>query len=424
MRARVKFVLLPALVGVVALHAQGSAQTAPPRTPTACLAAVRADVAKRQKDAAAAPPSMTLADEIARTRTALAAQCTARFDVKTTADTELASLIELYSLAAQPTQMTAAVDRALTAASLSEHDRAAVLLQAIQVGLAEPKGDERKARLEQFVDRLDKLPDAAAFDQKFSAHQRMGIYYRGDDIDAGIVKHSTWIIDAAKRCTPDQRKKYTSAIVSAYLNMAQSLAGQGQTDRAIALLRRAPADLPDIPSVTKSARPDLERLQLVGTAAAPITAPRWLNMPAGTKTLDLKGQVTLLEFSAHWCVPCKKSYPALNRLRQKFGGQGFRVVLATELYGFFERETELAAAAEVERDRAYFAANHLDVPIAINDGAGGQDENPNSLHYKVGGIPQIQLVDKRGIIRLISVGYDDSNEATFAKIIETLLKER
>jgi thiol-disulfide isomerase/thioredoxin len=414
-----------ALVVAVALHAQGAGQSAPlplasTKTPTECLAAMRVEAAKRQKEATAAPPSMTLAEQIARTRADLATQCTARFDLKTAPDAELASLIELYSLAAQPAAMIAAVDRALTASSLSERDRAAVLLQAVQVGLTEPKGDARNARLEQFVDRLDTLPDTAAFDQKFSAHQRMGIYYRSDDIDAGIVKHSTWIIDAAKRCTPDQRKQYTSAIVSAYLNMAQAWAGQGLTDRALALLRRAPADLPEIPSVARSVRPDLERLELVGTAAAPITAPRWLNMPAGTTTLDLKGQVTLLEFSATWCVPCKKSYPAVNRLRQKFGSRGFRVVLTTELYGFFEREGDLSPAAEVERDRTYFASNHLDVPIAINDG--GQSEDPNGLHYKVGGIPQIQIIDQHGVIRLISVGYDDNNEATFAKIIEALIK--
>jgi thiol-disulfide isomerase/thioredoxin len=301
--------------------------------------------------------------------------------------------------------------------------RAAGLLAAIQAGLKEPVSDERNARLEQLVDRLDALPDAAALDQKFAAHQRMGIYYRGDDIDAGIVRHSTWIIDAAKTCTPDQRRKFTSGIVGAYLNMAQAWAGQGLTDRALALLRRAPADLPDIPSVAKSVRPDRERLELVGTAAAPITAPRWLNMPAGATTLDLRGQVTLLEFSAHWCVPCKKSYPGVNRLREKYGAQGFRVVLATELYGFFERDTGLAAGAEIERDRAYFAANHLDVPIAINDGDSVQ-ENPNSAHYKVGGIPQIQLIDKHGVIRLIMVGYDEKNEATLGKLIEAMTKEK
>ena len=310
-----------------------------------------------------------------------------------------------------------------SAQTTPDSDRAAALLKAVQAGLAEPKSDERDTRLERLVYQLDRLPDAAALDQKISAHQRMGIYYRNNDIDAGIVTHATWIIDAAKKCTPDQRRTYTSAIVSAYLNMAQTWAGQGQTARALALLRRVPTDLPDIPSAVKSVRPDLERLELVGTAAAPITAPRWLNMPAGATTLDLKGQVTLLEFSAHWCIPCKKSYPAVTRLLERFGHQGFRAVMATELYGYFERETDLPAATEIDRDRAYFAGYHLDVPIAINDDA-SQQENPNSVHYKVGGIPQIQVIDRRGIIRFIMVGYSDENEAAIATIVESLIKEK
>jgi thiol-disulfide isomerase/thioredoxin len=167
-------------------------------------------------------------------------------------------------------------------------------------------------------------------------------------------------------------------------------------------------------------QPDIDRLQLVGTPAAPLTAPRWLNLPAGQTSLDLKGQVTLLEFSAHWCVPCKASYPALVRLRQKYGPQGFRVAMATELYGFFERESKLTPDEELARDRTYFAGTGLDVPIAIADGA----DNPNQINYKVGGIPQIQLIDRRGNIRLMMVGYDKSREATLARLIEGLLKEK
>ena len=61
----------------------------------------------------------------------------------------------------------------------------------------------------------------------------------------------------------------------------------------------------------------------------------------------------------------------------------------------------------------------MDVPVAIADRT-----DPNSDHYKVGGIPQIMLIDKKGTIRLIMVGYDDANEPKLAKIIEGLLAEK
>jgi hypothetical protein len=48
----------------------------------------------------------------------------------------------------------------------------------------------------------------------------------------------------------------------------------------------------------------------------------------------------------------------------------------------------------------------------------------NFAAYKVGGIPQIHLLDKHGRLRLIMTGYDDENEAKLVTIIEDLLKEK
>ena len=48
----------------------------------------------------------------------------------------------------------------------------------------------------------------------------------------------------------------------------------------------------------------------------------------------------------------------------------------------------------------------------------------NLAAYKVGGIPQIHLLDKQGRIRLIMVGYDDANEPRLARMIEDLLREK
>jgi hypothetical protein len=58
------------------------------------------------------------------------------------------------------------------------------------------------------------------------------------------------------------------------------------------------------------------------------------------------------------------------------------------------------------------------------DGKPVYQRDPNDDHYRVGGIPQIQLIDKHGTIRLMMVGYDDANEEKLAKLIEGLLKEK
>ena len=421
-----------ALVLLTTFGVAATADVTSEQTPAQCLADVRAYVTRRAQELR--PMTSETSAKLMGEQTAKLKDCVARFDVKTVAEKDLAGLADLYSAAGQLDLAKAAVARAMSATGLADADRAPLVVQSIRLMLREPKGDERNARLERLVDDLDKLPDAAALDAKFNAHQSMNGYYRADDIDAGIIKHSTWLIDTGKSLTPDLRRKYGPMIISAYVNMAEAWAGHGRTDDAIALLKRAPAEWPEVPTAANRIESTLARYLLVGTAGAPITASRWLNMPAGTTKLDMTGHVTLLEFTAHWCGPCKESYPGINRLRERFGSRGFRVVFATRLYGYFASEMNLDAATEFERDRTYFAEHHLDVPVAVTDRVvpvvkdgvvtytPGPD--PNDTAYKVGGIPQIHLIDRQGRIRLIMVGYDDANEPRLAKLIEELLAGR
>ena len=41
---------------------------------------------------------------------------------------------------------------------------------------------------------------------------------------------------------------------------------------------------------------------------------------------DFRGKIVLLNIWATWCVPCREEMPALDRLQQKLGGQGFEVL--------------------------------------------------------------------------------------------------
>lgn len=41
---------------------------------------------------------------------------------------------------------------------------------------------------------------------------------------------------------------------------------------------------------------------------------------------ELQGKVVLVDFWASWCAPCKKSFPVMKELVDKFGGRGFLVV--------------------------------------------------------------------------------------------------
>lgn len=436
---------LAAFLTLIGVLAQGT--TPQGTTPSTCVAEIRAYAQQRQIEMRAALPQLPqnpgpdllaeyqaklslLSAETTKNRTAMAKECAAKVDLKTVPDRELSSLVDLYADAGQPELATAAMARAVALTSLPEADRAAVLGQAIRVGLREPKGDVRNARLEQYVDELDRM-SAAVVEQKINAHSAMNGYYRYDDIDAGIIKHSTWLIETGKACDPALRVKYGSTVSSAYVNMAEAWAGQGMNDQAIELMERGLKDLADLKNVTNYISSVLPRYKLVGTPGAPIAAPRWLNAPAGTASIAMPGSVTLLEFTAHWCGPCKESYPGIKRMLAKYAPQGFRVVMATELYGYFGTERNLTPDQEFERDREYFKHEGMDAPVAVGErstemvnGRAVYKRNANDEAYRVGGIPQIQLIDRQGRIRLIMVGYDDANESKLAKIIEGLLSEK
>jgi thiol-disulfide isomerase/thioredoxin len=405
--------------------------------PSECVAALRTFASRRQIEVR--PPSGFTSEILKKVddeRGELARTCIDRFLISSNPKV-LPGMAELYMEAAQPDKAREAIDAAL-GAMLPSPQRAAALVAAVSVGLREPKSDERNARLEKLADELDANP-AATLDQKWSVHGRLASYYRGDDIDAGILKHGRWMADSAKSFTPEQRKQFGNRLVSSQVSVAEALAGQGMNDDALALLRKTGEEWKDLPRVDESyIRPALERYSLVGTPAAPIKAAQWLNAPPDTKELPMTGAVTLLEFTAHWCGPCRESYPGVNRLRQQFGAKGFRVVMATRYWGYFSTpgkvERDISREEEYKRDLAYFAEYHLDVPVAIGDLVSVKvvdgkvtylpGPDPNDTAYKVSGIPQIHLIDKKGRIRLIMIGYDDANEPKLAEIIGRLVSER
>ncbi len=395
-------------------------------TPQDCVQQGRQFASKRQQELR--PLTAEIVKQIDAERVKMVRECAAGFDVAKAPVDQLPAFIELYMDAQQPELAERAIALG-TASGVATRTRADVLLATVRFLLRQPKSPARNARAERFSDMLDALPDEA-LDQKIAAHSALNGYYRADDIDAGIVTHSTWLIDAAKTATPELRKKYGPGMVSAYVNLAEAHAGQGQNDKALALLRRAPVEMSDVPKVEDRVKPALARYLLVGRPAAPVSAAVWLNRADAAAPIDLKGHVTLLQFTAHWCGPCKESYPGMTRLQQRFKDRGFQVVFYTRTYGYFESERNLPREAEIARDRNYFAHYGFTHPIAIGtpssaivDGKTVYQEDPVEGAYGVGGIPQINVIDAQGNLRLIMIGYDDANEEKLASFIEGLLKK-
>ena len=90
-----------------------------------------------------------------------------------------------------------------------------------------------------------------------------------------------------------------------------------------------------------------------------------------------RGRVTLLEFWASWCVPCRKGFPFLDELQRRYAGAGLAVVAVTL------EEDGVAVREFTERHPASF--------LVGRDPSGRAGEL-----FEVGAIPTALLLDSDG----------------------------
>ena len=147
---------------------------------------------------------------------------------------------------------------------------------------------------------------------------------------------------------------------------------------------------------------DILKMDLVG-----LPAPVWTKTaPLGSapsSMAQLRGRVVLLDFWASWCGPCRMLAPRLSSLKDKFGAQGLTVV------GMTTDEAEKAAV---------FAERHQ-----MRYGVVVDKDGDTSRAYGVSALPTMILVDKKGIVREVFIGYDPSGDARLEATVKTLLAE-
>jgi len=426
-----------AAVACAAVLAQAPAPPPLSTTPAGCLKAAREyrQVLMKDLQARLKESGRQVTQEDVSAVGAKAAEyasgCAAQFAKSDVPAADMPALAELQVEAQQIEAAKQTIARALAAPGADAAAKAATLTTGVRILSRQIRQPGALDQAEAWVDELEKLP-AAFVRERVEAHGVLNGYYRADDIDAGIIKHSTRLLELNAALPADQRTPLLSnTIIAAYSNLAEAWAGQEQTAKALDLLRRAPADLKGVEGVAERLAPTIERYELVGKPAAAIEAPAWLNAPEGATKMEMGGGVTWLQFTAHWCGPCREAYPAAVRLHKQFGARGFRVVMATQLYGYFENRRNLAPADELAAIRDYFPKHGIVWPVAVSDNIPPVNENGrmvrklngNDASYKVAGIPQIHIIDRKGVIRLIMIGFDEANEPRLSAMIARLLSE-
>jgi len=119
---------------------------------------------------------------------------------------------------------------------------------------------------------------------------------------------------------------------------------------------------------------------------------------------DLKGKVVYIDFWASWCPTCKKSFPALNKLHEELNSRGFEI--------FAVNLDEQKQDAD-----AFLRKNPVDFAIAYD----ARGECPKA--YQVMAMPTSYIVDKRGIVREIHLGFKDEDVGKIRTKVLALLDE-
>lgn len=120
---------------------------------------------------------------------------------------------------------------------------------------------------------------------------------------------------------------------------------------------------------------------------------------------QLKGKVVYLDFWASWCGSCRVSLPLLSELRSDLSESGFEVVGVN-----VDAKT---------KDGVKFLEKY---PVSFPILADPEGETPEL--YRLKGMPTSYLIDKKGVIRHVHVGFKKGDMVKIKKQVLALLSEK
>ena len=134
---------------------------------------------------------------------------------------------------------------------------------------------------------------------------------------------------------------------------------------------------------------------------------------------DLAGKVVVLDFWATWCAPCLQELPEIQKLAESYakGGKNEVVIVAVSqdrapddgspVRGLVE---SLLKTKGLELDRGPGSRVALDPNQDVGDA------------FKVEALPTVVILDAKGVVQLVQVGYSDNIKDLLAAAIASLLE--
>ena len=121
-------------------------------------------------------------------------------------------------------------------------------------------------------------------------------------------------------------------------------------------------------------------------------------------SLSRPGRVVYVDFWASWCAPCAKSMPFLNELHHTFASQGLDII-----------------GINVDDNKADGVAFLDKVPVVFS--VASNPDGQCASAFGVQTMPSSYLIDKKGKIRYIELGFFSENKDTIRQNVEKLLAE-
>jgi len=145
-----------------------------------------------------------------------------------------------------------------------------------------------------------------------------------------------------------------------------------------------------------------ETSSLVGAKAPSFDLPAQV----GGKRASLEsvgGKVSIIDFWATWCEPCKMSFPKYQALLSKYDGDlaviGISEDDEPDGIGAFAKDTGAEFVLAWDRDKRV------------------------AERYKPDAMPTGFVVDKGGVVRYVHAGYHEGEEKTIERQVKTLIDE-
>ena len=139
----------------------------------------------------------------------------------------------------------------------------------------------------------------------------------------------------------------------------------------------------------------------VGRPAPPVAFGEWLQ---GEPLSGLEpGKVTVLDFWASFCGPCRYMAPELSALSARYQAQGLAVV------GITTDAPDVAAATRERWEMRYGV---------LSDNSGRTHQG-----YGISALPTIFIIDRRGVVRAVTVGAGRGEVDRVEALVKTLLAE-